>query len=152
MVKAEEGFYYRVELWRETALPADNTGDQDRALESLTREPPPGGVTFRMLELLPDSPDPELQRQKIEKLHRETGQSHMPSDADYSRHPSMHRTDSCDVIVCVSGEIYLLTDTGEVLMRPGDSAVIRGVNHGWSNRSDAPALLAVAMMGARAQS
>jgi mannose-6-phosphate isomerase-like protein (cupin superfamily) len=148
MVKEEEGAYYRVELWATAESPVDNSIEEDRALSSLTREPSPGGATFRMLEIFPDSPDREDQRRKIEKLHRETGQKHMPTEADYARHPAMHRTDSCDVIVCVKGEVYLMTDLDEVLMQPGDSTVIRGVNHAWSNRSAEPALLAVAMIDA----
>jgi mannose-6-phosphate isomerase-like protein (cupin superfamily) len=148
MVKEEEGAYYRVELWATAEIPVDNSIETDRALSSLTREPLPGGATFRMLEIYPDSADREDQRRKIEKLHRETGQKHMPTEADYARHPAMHRTDSCDVIVCVKGEVYLMTDLDEVLMQPGDSTVIRGVNHAWSNRSEEPALLAVAMLDA----
>ena len=42
---------------------------------------------------------------------------------------------------CVHGEIYLVTETDEVLMQPGDTVIIRGVNHAWSNRSSAPCLL-----------
>lgn len=148
MVKQEDGAYYRVELWATGEMPVDNTIEEDRALTSLTREPKPCGATFRMLEIYPDSPDREDQRRKIEKLHIETGQKHMPTEEDYARHPAMHRTDSCDVIVCVRGEVYLMTDTDEVLMRQGDSTVIRGVNHAWSNRSDTPVLLAVAMLDA----
>jgi mannose-6-phosphate isomerase-like protein (cupin superfamily) len=148
MVKQEEGAYYRVEIWATSETPVDNAIEDDRALTSLTREPKPGGATFRMLEIFPDSPDREDQRRKIEKLHIETGQKHMPTEEDYARHPAMHRTDSCDVIFCVKGEVYLMTDTDEVLMRPGDSTVIRGVNHAWSNRSSASALLAVAMLDA----
>jgi len=30
------------------------------------------------------------------------------------------------------------TDTDEVLMRPGDTVIIRGTNHAWSNRSNTP--------------
>jgi quercetin dioxygenase-like cupin family protein len=41
----------------------------------------------------------------------------------------------------VRGEIYLVTETDEVLMQPGDTVIIRGVNHAWSNRSSAPCLL-----------
>ncbi|MDH7794236.1 MULTISPECIES: cupin domain-containing protein [unclassified Beijerinckia] len=145
MVKEEAGAYYRVELWTTREMPVDNSIEDDRARSSVSREPPPGGSTFRMLEIFPDLDDPQEQRRKIEKLHRETQQKHVPTEQDYARHPSMHRTDTCDVIFCVSGEIYLMTDTDEVLMRPGDSTVIRGVNHGWSNRSNAPCLLAVTM-------
>jgi hypothetical protein len=71
-----------------------------------------------------------------------------PSEADLARHPSMHRTDTLDCITCVIDEIYLVTDTGEVLMGPGDTVVIRGTNHAWSNRSDSPCLLVGTMVDA----
>jgi hypothetical protein len=34
-------------------------------------------------------------------------------------------------------------------MTPGDTVVIRGTNHAWSNRSDKPALLSGCMIDAR---
>lgn len=148
MVKEDAGAYYRVELWTTREMPVDNTIDDDRAKSSISREPAPDGATFRMLEIYPDLDDPLEQRRKVEKLHRDTRQKHTPTEEDYARHPSMHRTDTCDVIVCVRGEIYLMTDTDEVRMLPGDSTVIRGVNHAWSNRSNEPCLLAVAMLDA----
>jgi quercetin dioxygenase-like cupin family protein len=48
----------------------------------------------------------------------------------------------------VTGEIYLITDVDEVLMRPGDTVIIRGTNHAWSNRSDKPSLLIGCMIDA----
>jgi uncharacterized RmlC-like cupin family protein len=42
-----------------------------------------------------------------------------------------------------------MTDTDEVLMRPGDTVVIRGVNHAWVNRSDKPCLVVIAMIDAK---
>jgi uncharacterized cupin superfamily protein len=48
----------------------------------------------------------------------------------------------------VIGEIYLVTDVDELLMTPGDTVVIRGTNHAWSNRSDAPCLLVGTMVDA----
>jgi len=148
MVKETPDTFYRVEVWSTGEMPVDNRIDHDRAEDSKTREPKPNGVSCRMLEIYPDQADPEAQRRAIEQLHRDTGQKNMPTAADYARHPSMHRTDSCDVICCVSGELYVMTDTDEVLMRPGDTVVIRGANHAWSNRSDKPALLAVTMIDA----
>jgi len=148
MVKEDPGTYYRYEAWATAETPVDNSIEGDRALTSLTREPKPFGATFRMLELWPDNPDPEDHRRKVERLHRETGHKRMPSEADLQRHPSMHRTDTLDFICCVRGEVYLMTDLDEVLMRPGDSVVIRGVNHAWSNRSTEPVLLAVSMIDA----
>ena len=150
MEKEEPGVYYRIDNWATGETPVDNRIEEDRALKSLTREPLPGGATFRTLELFPDKTGQarEEQRQKIEKLHREVGQKYMPTAEDYERHPSMHRTDTLDVIWCVRGEIYLVTDRDEVLMTPGDAVVIRGVNHAWSNRSSEPALLVGAMIDA----
>lgn len=150
MVKEEPGVYYRIDAWATAEMPVDNSIEEDRALTSLTREPVPNGATFRILEIFPDKTgeDREAQREKIEKLHREIRQKHMPTAEDYARHPSMHRTDTLDFICCAKGEIYLMTDEDEVLMRPGDSVVIRGVNHAWSNRSSEPALLIGAMLDA----
>jgi mannose-6-phosphate isomerase-like protein (cupin superfamily) len=150
MVKEEPGVFYRVDLWATAETPVDNGIEEDRALSSVTREPKPNGATFRALEIFPDKSGEERQAQleKIQKLHREVKQKHMPSAEDLARHPSMHRTDTLDVIICVKGEIYLMTDKDEVLMRPGDSVVIRGVNHAWSNRSGEPALLIGAMLDA----
>lgn len=58
------------------------------------------------------------------------------------------RADTLDCITCVIGEIYLVTDTGEVLMGPGDTVVVRGTNHAWSARSDSPCLLMGTMVDA----
>ncbi len=151
MVKEEPGVFYRVDLWATAETPVDNRIEEDRALSSVTREPMPNGATFRALEIFPDKTgaEREEQLQKIQKLHREVKQKHMPTPDDLDRHPSMHRTDTLDVIICVRGEIYLMTDRDEVLMKPGDSVVIRGVNHAWSNRSNEPALLIGAMLDAR---
>jgi uncharacterized cupin superfamily protein len=65
------------------------------------------------------------------------------------RHPSMHRTDTLDMFVVGYGEIYLVTDTAEVLLRQGDTALVKGVNHAWSNRSDKPCMLFGVMVHAK---
>ncbi|MES2258244.1 MAG: cupin domain-containing protein [Pseudomonadota bacterium] len=148
-VKEEAGIFYRVDLWSTAETPVDNSITTDRGMDSKTREPFPNGSVFRALEIPPDTGDKQLHRAKLEKLHAEVGQTHLPSDVDYARHPSMHRTDTLDYIACVKGEIWLMTDVEEVLMRPGDVVVIRGTNHGWSNRSDEPCLLIGVMLDAR---
>jgi quercetin dioxygenase-like cupin family protein len=60
----------------------------------------------------------------------------------------MHCTDTLDCITCVIGEVYLITDLEELKMVPGDTVIIRGTNHGWSNKSDSPALLVGSMIDA----
>jgi quercetin dioxygenase-like cupin family protein len=60
----------------------------------------------------------------------------------------MHRTDALDCFACVIGEMYLVTDVDEVLLRPGETVIIRGTNHAWSNRSDKPYLIVGCMIDA----
>jgi hypothetical protein len=50
-----------------------------------------------------------------------------PPDSD----AFMHRTDTLDYDVVLSGQVTLLLENGEVVLRAGDSVVIPGVRHGW---------------------
>ena len=143
------GHFHRADLWCTAEMPVDNTIDEDRSLASKTREPVSMGTVFRALEILPDNTDRVEHRKVVEKLHVTVSTKHMPAEEDYARHPSMHRTDTVDYLVCVIGEVWLMTDTDEVLMRPGDCVVIRGSNHAWSNRADQPCLLIGAMIDAK---
>lgn len=64
------------------------------------------------------------------------------------RHPLMHQTDTLDYIIILSGELYLIMEDGETLLKPGDIVIQRGTNHAWSNRSEEPCIqLAVLMDG-----
>lgn len=149
-VQSRDGFFWRATLWSTREMPVDNSIDGDRSVDGdlgARREPFPNGMLVRALELWPDQ-DPEQQRQQFADLNREVGQKHTPTESDSQRHPTMHKTDTLDCITCVRGEIYLVTDEEEVLMRPGDTVIIRGTNHGWSNRSESPCLLVGSMIDA----
>jgi quercetin dioxygenase-like cupin family protein len=61
----------------------------------------------------------------------------------------MHKTDTVDYCVVLSGEIWAVLDESEVLLRAGDCLVQRGTNHAWSNRSDEPCLIAFVLMAAK---
>ena len=54
-----------------------------------------------------------------------------------ARHPFMHRTESIDYGIVLSGEIHLVLDDSETLLKAGDVGVQRGTNHAWANRSGA---------------
>ena len=54
----------------------------------------------------------------------------------------MHRTDTVDYGLVLSGELYVVLEQGETLLRSGDIIVQRGTNHAWHNRSDAPTRIA----------
>ena len=51
----------------------------------------------------------------------------------------MHRTASIDYGIVLSGEITLILDDSEVILRAGDVVVQRGTDHAWANRGDVPA-------------
>lgn len=55
-------------------------------------------------------------------------------------HPLMHKTQSLDYIVILSGEVYLMTESDETLLKAGDIVIQRSTQHAWSNRSDEPCI------------
>jgi uncharacterized cupin superfamily protein len=57
-------------------------------------------------------------------------------------HPYMQKTRTLEFALVIEGEITLVLDTGEATLRAGDTVVQRGTNHAWSNRSDAPCIVA----------
>ena len=136
----------RSTLWATTELPIDNSIKGDRGADVTIREPTENGMIFRALEIPPDMPDKAEHIKLMKDLNQTVKQKYTPTDRDLARDPTMHRTDTLDCGVLVRGEIYLVTDTDEVLLEPGDTYVIEGVNHAWSNRSNTPALIVATMM------
>jgi quercetin dioxygenase-like cupin family protein len=63
--------------------------------------------------------------------------------------PGMHRTDSTDFGVVLSGNLICELDDGaEVLLSPGDVVVQNGTRHRWRVVGDLPAVMAVVIIGA----
>jgi len=52
-----------------------------------------------------------------------------------------HRTDSVDYAICLSGEMWMQLDKGEVHLKPGDVVIQRGTNHNWVNKRTETCLL-----------
>jgi hypothetical protein len=48
----------------------------------------------------------------------------------------MHRTRTLDYAVVIEGEVVLILEDSEVLLKKSDVVVQRGTNHAWENRSD----------------
>jgi len=65
------------------------------------------------------------------------------------RHPGMHKTNTVDYAIVLSGEIWAVLDEGEVLLRAGDCLVQRGTNHAWSNRAEKPCVIAFVLVAAK---
>ena len=109
-------------------------------------EPPPSGSIFRVVEFPPDATLAGTFDRKA--AFEGMGAGHA-MDADASRHPGMHKTNTVDYAIVLSGEIWALMDEGETLMRAGDVLVQRGTNHAWSNRGTVPCLVAFILISAR---
>ena len=61
----------------------------------------------------------------------------------------MHRTETVDYALLLSGECDLELDSGEVVhMKPGDIVVQRGTMHAWVNNGTAPAVFAFILIDA----
>ena len=61
----------------------------------------------------------------------------------------MHRTQTLDYVVVIEGEVVLVLEDGEVVLRQSDVVVQRGTNHAWENRSEELARLAFFHLEAR---
>ena len=60
----------------------------------------------------------------------------------------MHMTKSIDFGIVLTGEIYLVLDKQEVLLKATDTIIQRGTAHAWSNRSNQDCLMAYVLLDA----
>ena len=58
----------------------------------------------------------------------------------------MHRTETIDYAIVLSGEITMVMDDRDVELKAGDVLVQCGTNHAWSNRSNAPCVVAFVLI------
>jgi hypothetical protein len=132
-------------LWVTDTSPANNGGKADAAARPVVLEPPAGGSIFRVVEFPPEKAPGGFDRKAA---FAAMGADHA-MDPDASRHPGMHKTDTVDYAIVLSGEIWALMDEGETLLKAGDCLVQRGTNHAWSNRSNQPCLVAFILISAQ---
>lgn len=115
------------DVWATDTMPIDL--NREVQLEStLFPKTPKNGSFFRYVCIPPDT---ELFQ-------------HLPAALQQNNpetpHPLMHKTATLDYIIILSGELYLIMDEGETLLKPGDIVIQRGTNHAWSNRSKEPCI------------
>lgn len=124
-----------------------NVGNEDTATADtqVPMYPKVGGSIFRIATFPPDA---AYSDQAAQTMFSEFGGEHARAAAEEdSRHFWFHRTDSLDYGIVLDGEVWLMTDEGECLMKPGDVVVQRGTSHSWSNRSDKPCRMAFILLG-----
>jgi hypothetical protein len=131
-------------IWTTDRMPADASASTDPVTPAMGLEPPPNGTNFRIIEFAPESEhagpiDAEAARTAFAAMG---GAAHALAGGPDPRHPFMHKTKTIDYGIVLSGEITLVLDDSDVLMRAGDVCIQRATNHAWSNRSKAPCVMA----------
>lgn len=133
-------------LWVTDSTPPDLSGQTDAGDREIGVAPPPGGSIFRIVEFPPEKAVGEV---RSEDMMKEMGLQFQGEEPP--RHPGMHRTESIDFGVVMSGEIDMLLDDSEVHLKAGDVVVQRGTNHAWANRGDEPCKIAFVLIDAQAK-
>ena len=130
----QEGLAF-TEVWNTSAIPAPvDNGPDPTVGRSLQTAPPRGGTIIRVVDLPPEGPNgPQVSAEQAQQLLASVGLDH-PAPRGKSRHPFMHRTQTIDYGVVLSGEVHLELDEEEVHLKAGDIVIQRGTIHAWSNR------------------
>ena len=101
------------EIWGTAAAPAPiGAAEPDPTDDALTVPPAPCGTKIRINEFPPGVVSPT------------------------------HRTQSVDYGIVLDGEVVLVLDAGETVLRSGDVVVQRGTDHRWENRGGRVARMA----------
>ena len=107
-------------MWSTNASPTSILGEEDEGARILGSAPPANGSRFTMMEFKPGN-----------TVH------------------GLHRTDTVDYVICLSGEIDMFVDDIRyVTLRAGDVLIQRGTDHAWVNRATEPCRLAVVLIDA----
>ena len=91
---------------------------------------------IRFVDLPPDETYLDQHEARIAELFEQVNYVDGLTVKHDSPHPMMHRSEAVDYCVVIEGEIYIVLDDAEVLLKPGSVVVQRGTNHAWSNRSN----------------
>lgn len=136
-------------VWYTEAGPVDNSGEFDPAgsNSAMPTFPDVGETIFRIADFPPDSTYSEAGKAA---LFTEIGADHEREAAEHSesKHFWFHKTDSIDYAIVLEGEIWLLLDEDECLLRAGDVVIQRGTSHAWANRSENHCRMAFVLLGA----
>ena len=134
-------------LWRTDRMPVPIHATPDPVDSSMNLEPAANGTNLRIVEFEPESRHPAVDPAAARAAFAEMGgAAHALSEGAAPRHPWMHRTKTVDYAIVLSGEIYLVLDDRDVLMRAGDVCIQRGTNHAWSNRAETNCVMAFVLI------
>ena len=140
--------YASTDIWRTADVPAPIVAQPEDPTPGPRRQlPGKRGTVVRINRLEPESEalrnlSPEESRKVFAALGNESASTHGKT----GRHPMMHRTETIDYAIVLQGEVTMLLDDSEVLLKTGDVLVQCGTNHAWSNRSKSPCVIAFVLI------
>jgi mannose-6-phosphate isomerase-like protein (cupin superfamily) len=138
------------EVWSTTGAPAPADNGPDPTLGPLMLPPPRHGTRIRFVDIPPDTADYLAHGgARMQDAFAQIGDSAASTVKADSPHPLMHRTESVDYGIVIDGELTLVLDESEVLLKPGSVVVQRGTNHAWANRSGRPCRMLFVLVDGR---
>jgi quercetin dioxygenase-like cupin family protein len=147
-VNAADPEWYSTDIWRTSDTPVRIVPAAGEPTLGPRRQlPQKRGTVLRINHFPPEKEavrrmDPEASREAFAAL----GNEKAATFGKGGRHPLMHRTETIDYALVLSGEITMVLDDDDVLLKAGDVVVQCGTNHAWSNRSNAPCVVAFVLI------
>lgn len=146
-VMGVEGVERATQLWRtEGGREIPLTAETTEMEMGLPYPPTPDRALFALIEIPPGD---LAKTGGIERL-AEMGEHFKDAMASVKekRHPGMHVTDTIEYAVMLEGELTLILDKEETVLRAGDFLIQGGVAHSWANHTKKPAKLLGVQLGA----
>jgi mannose-6-phosphate isomerase-like protein (cupin superfamily) len=147
-VNAVNPEWYSTDIWRTKETPARiATAAAEPTLGPRRQLPDKRGTVLRINHFPPENEavrqmDPQASRAAFAAL----GNEKAATFGRGGRHPLMHRTETIDYAIVLSGQITMVLDDVDVELGAGDIVVQCGTNHAWSNRSNAPCVVAFVLI------
>jgi mannose-6-phosphate isomerase-like protein (cupin superfamily) len=140
--------WYSVDIWRTHETPARIVAQASEPTAGPRRQMPTRNGTVLRINHFPPESDTVRTMTPADSLRAFEGLGN-PAAATFGkggRHPLMHRTETIDYAIVLSGEITMVLDDADVPLRAGDVVVQCGTNHAWSNRSKEPCVVAFVLI------
>ena len=136
--------YAATRMWVTSATPARI--ENETLNQPHTIEPPKAGSLCRYLQIPPDAAwKGKVGSKEVAAYFASMGSPGASTYTANAPHPYMQKTGTLDFALIIEGEVTLVLDLEAVNLSAGDTVVLRGSNHAWSNRKDKPCLIAMSM-------
>ena len=139
---------YATDIWRTNEMPARIVPDSPESTLGPRRQmPEKHGTVVRINHYPPETEEVRrMTPQAVRSTFAALGNEQAATYGKGGRHPLMHRTETIDYAIILSGEITMVLDDVDVELKAGDVVVQCGTNHAWSNRSNAPCVIAFVLI------